>query len=265
MKKIAVILLGILMTQVVAAQIPFKVITVNGEIVATKAKVTLQNGLEVKSDEQFEFVKPHSRAALINSDYGRVVLTEASVADAFSKAAFAPAISTVSSRGINLTTLSDLKSFFTGDFLIIDELRHRIDPLEFPMNDQKYFFVRYDYNGEVVNKRLDFDKNNLIFNVDQMLTVDGKKIGEAAQITKMTLYYYDSTKKTPESILINTITPVFIKTDDIRSEIAMIMDVLKEKPYEVITSEVYDYLNTFYGFIDKEPMEHWFKQHFPNK
>ena len=64
------VLLPILLAFTVASftQLPYKVITVNGEIVATKANVTLENGIEVNSDDNFDFRKPNSRAAMINSE-----------------------------------------------------------------------------------------------------------------------------------------------------------------------------------------------------
>ncbi|MCB8963727.1 MAG: hypothetical protein H6536_01630 [Bacteroidales bacterium] len=265
MKKFTAVILGIIVAQMVAAQIPYKVITVNGEIMAKKAKLTLQNGVEVKSDDNFDFVKPNSRAALINSEYGRVVLTETNAAQAFAKAAFAPAISTVSSRAASMTTLTDLKGFFSGSMLIIDKLEQKIDASSFPMNHQKHFFVRYSYNNETINKKLQFNGDRLIINPDEILVVDGKPIPNPEQISEITLFYYDSSNKTPESILINSFRPVFVKTADIKGEVKTIVDEFKSKNYETVLSEVYDYLNNFYGYTEKEELEKWLNSNFDFK
>jgi len=265
MKRFITIILGILLANIAIAQIPYKVITVNGEIMATKAKLTLQNGIEVKSDDNFNFLKPNSRAALINSEYGRVVLTETNAAQAFAKAAFAPAISTVSSRAASMTTLADLKGFFSGNMLIIDKLEQKIDASLFPMNDQKHFFVRYNYNNETINKKLQFNGDRVIINPDEIFAIDGKPIANPEQISEITLFYYDNSGKTPESILINSFRPVFVKTSDIKGEIKTIVDEFKSKNYEMIISEVYDYLNNFYGYMEKEEMEKWLNSNFELK
>ncbi len=265
MKKFTAILLGIIVAQLVAAQIPYKVITVNGEIMATKAKLTLQNGVEVKSDDNFDFVKPNSRAALINSEYGRVVLTETNAAQAFAKAAFAPAISTVSSRAASMTTLADLKGFFSGNMLIIDKLEQKVDVSTFPMNEQQHFFVRYTYNNETINKKLLFNGDKVIINPDEIFAIDGKPISNPEQISEITLFYYNNSNNAPESILINSFRPVFVKTADIKGEVKTIVDEFKSKNYETIISEVYDYLNNFYGYMEKEEMEKWLSNNFELK
>ncbi|BDX37989.1 hypothetical protein CYCD_13440 [Tenuifilaceae bacterium CYCD] len=265
MKKLTTLLVGLIIAQATIAQVPYKVITVNGEIMAKKAKVTLQNGIEVKSDDNFDFLKPNSRAALINSDYGRVVLTETNVANAFSKAAFAPAISTVSSRGASMTTLADLKGFFSGNMLIIDKLDQKIDASAFPMNDQKHFFVRYTYNNETINKKLNFNGDIITINPEEIFSIDGKAIENPDQISEVTLFYYDSSNDTPESILINSFHPVFVKTANIKGEVKTIVDEFQNKSYEMIISEVYDYLNNFYGYMEKEELEKWLNSNFELK
>ena len=143
MKKLTLISLLLLFAASLYSQIPYKVITVNGEIVATKANITLQNGVEINSDDNFDFRKPNSRAAMINSERGRVVLTEQNATDAFAKAAFAPAISSISSRGGSASSVADLKSIFEEKVLIIDKMELKVGTDIFPMMDEKFFFIRY--------------------------------------------------------------------------------------------------------------------------
>lgn len=265
MKKILTLILGTLLLQIGVAQIPYKVITVNGEIVATKANLTLKNGLEVKSDDNFNFVRPNSRAALINSDYGRIVLTENNVDDAFSKAAFAPPISTVSARGANIATLPDLKNFFSGDILVIDEMKQKISPSLFQMDNDRYFFLRFTYEDEAINKKLGFFQDSLVINYDEILVIDDKTIEHPEGISQVALYYYDSSKDIPESILINEFNFVFLKTAELKDEVKTIIDEFRVKGYDVVLAEVYDYLNSFYGTIDKIDMEKWLTNNFDIK
>lgn len=242
-------------------QLPFKVITVNGEIVAVKANVTLQNGLEVLSNENFDFKKPNSRAVMINSERGRIVLTEQNATDAFSKAAFAPAISAVSSRSSSMVSQADIKNYFSNKLLVLDKLEVKIGSDLYPLNENSFFFVRYTYNGETINKRLPFKENVLFINKADIYTVDGKAI-EMPDKNEISLYYYRKGSETPESVFISNFMPIFVKTNDIKPEVSIIIDEFKGKPTDQIIGEVYDYLTSFYGSIDKSDVEKWVKVEF---
>jgi hypothetical protein len=243
------------------AQLPFKVITVNGEIIATKAKLTLENGVEVFSDDNFEFRKPNSRAAMINSERGRVVLTEQNVADAFSRAAFAPAMSSVSARSGAVSSLAELQNIFSDKVLIIDKVELQVGPEYFPMEEQKFFFLRYMYKNERVNKRLAFKGDMLLIDMKEVLSVDGKPISES-DASEFTLYYHKNIDGKPESVLISSFEPLFVSSEQVKPEIAIIVDEFKGADNEKILAEVYDYLSSFYGKVDRPNLEKWLKKEF---
>ena len=261
MKRLVLLLTMPLYVFVVSAQVPFKVITVNGEIIATKANVTLQNGIEVSSDDNFDFRKPNSRAAMINSERGRIVLTEQNASDAFSKAAFAPPISSISSRSATLSNIADLKNTFDDKVLIIESMKLKVGADEFPMEDNKFFYIRYTYNDETVNKKLTFVNDTLIIDKDELFSVDGKAIDNSG-VNQVSLYYYRKGEQKPESILINTFEPVFVNSQQLKPEIDIIYKELKGKSSEMLLSEIYDYLNMFYGKIDKEDLKVWLKKEY---
>ena len=243
------------------SQVPFKVITVNGEIIATKANVTLENGVEVNSDDNFDFRRPNSRAAMINSERGRIVLTEQNAADAFSRAAFAPAMSSVSSRSGAVSSLSELQSVFTNKMLIIDEIDLQVGAELFPMEDQKFFFIRYSYNNETINKRLPFKGDVLTIDKDELFVVDGKPI-PGPDSKEVTLYYHKKTDDTPESILITSFEPIFVSSESLKPEVKIIIDEFQGEPTEKVLAEVYDYLSSFYGNVDRTHLECWLKKEF---
>jgi hypothetical protein len=260
--KRSLIVLGLLaFTMVTFAQLPFKVITVNGEIIAVKAKVTLENGVEVNSDDNFEFRRPNSRAAMINSERGRIVLTEQNVADAFSRAAFAPAMSSVSARSGPVASLSDLQNVFSDKILIIDRVELQIGADYFPMDEQRFFFIRYKHKNEVVNKRLNYKGDLLFIDMNEVLQVDGKPIKED-DASDFALYYHKRSDSSPESVLISSFSPVFLRTNQVKPEIAVIVNEFRGADGEIILAEVYDYLSSFYGKVDKPNLERWLKKEF---
>lgn len=261
MKRIALLSVLMAFSLAVTSQVPFKVITVNGEIIATKANLTLQNGVEVNSDDNFDFRKPNSRAALINSERGRVVLTEQNAADAFTRAAFAPAMSSVSSRSGAVSTMAALQSIFTDKMLIIDEIEIQVGNELFPMEDQKFFFIRYTYNNETINKRLPFTGETLKVSKDELFVVDGKPIS-SPDSKIVSLYYHKKTDNNPESILIKSFEPLFVAGESLKPEVKIIIDEFKGQPNEKILAEIYSYLNSFYGNIDRTHLECWLSKEF---
>lgn len=261
MKKILLFSAFLLVFFAVKSQVPFKVITVNGEIVATKANVTLQNGLEVSSDDNFDFRKPNSRAAMINSERGRIVLTEQNAAEAFSKAAFAPAISSISARSGSATTVADLQNIFADKVLILEKMEIKVGADIFPMMDQNFFFIRYQLNDETINKKLPFRGDTVIIDKAELFTIDGKSV-EMPGVKEFSIYYYSKKEDKAESLLINTFEPVFVTSEQIKPEIDIIVDELYGKSFDTVLAEVYDYVNSFYGKIDKDYLSAWLKKHY---
>ncbi len=257
------VLLPILLAFTVASftQLPYKVITVNGEIVATKANVTLENGIEVNSDDNFDFRKPNSRAAMINSERGRVILTEQNAADAFSRAAFAPAMSSVSSRSGAVSSIVELQNIFANKMVIINKLDLQVGADYFPMEEQKFFFIRFTYNSETINKRLPFKGDVMTIDQAELYVVDGKPI-PAPDTKEVSLYYHKKTDDQPESVLICTFEPVFMNGEILKAEVKVIVDEFEGQPSDKVLAEVYDYLTSFYGNVDRTHLEQWLKKEF---
>jgi len=145
--------------------------------------------------------------------------------------------------------------------LIIDSMKLKVGADEFPMEDNKFFYIRYTYNDETVNKKLTFVNDTLIIDKDELFSVDGKAIDNSG-VSQVSLYYYRKGEQKPESILINTFEPVFVNSQQLKPEIDIIYKELKGKSSEMLLSEIYDYLNMFYGKIDKEDLKVWLKKEY---
>lgn len=246
------------------AQNPYKVISVNGEILAKKANIKLQSGIEVKSDDNFAFIIPNSRAALINPKLGRIILTEQNATDAFSKAAFAPAISSVKTRGtINTSIFSknQLVSLFSDQLCIIDKLEIKISESLFPMSSNAYFFIRYIYKGEEINKRLSFKSDTLIIEKNELYTIDGNPIPNP-DVKEMKLYYYEIMGKNAKATYLSSFNLSFISGDMLKHEVKVILDAMAKESYDKKIAEVYDFVTQFYGAIDIDYLEKWVNKEF---
>lgn len=275
------LILSLLIVNTAYSQNLFKVISVNGEILAKKINKKLATGTEVGNDEQFVFIMPNSRAALINPKYGRIILTEQNANDAFSKAAFAPAISTTVTRAskslfeeeeitytlnnnsilVNFYSKNQISSFFNKPLVIIDQLKLIINPNLYPMNEKSYFFIRYLYKGEEINKKLSFTGDTLIINKKDLYTVDGKPIPNP-DINEMKLYYYTTSEEKPRAILIATFNLYFLNSDTLKEEVKIIVESLKDESNSFIINEIYNYINSFYNPIDYEYLLYWLHKEF---
>jgi hypothetical protein len=260
MKRITVLLAIFLFAASAGAQDLFKVISVNGEIIATKANVTLENGVQVSSDDDFNFVVPNSRAAMINSNLGRVVLTEQNAADAFSRAAFAPAMSSISTRAGNISNSAELQNMFCENMLIIDKMEVSVGANVYPMGDQTFFYISYMYDNENINKRLEFSGDKFIVDKEAIFNIDGKPIDDK-KVQELKLYYYKRTG-VPESTLIASFSPLFISSAEIKPEIQIIVDELNNLPYNNLLAEVFEYLKAFYGVAERANLEAWMSKEF---
>ncbi|HOU98086.1 MAG TPA: hypothetical protein PLP65_04500 [Bacteroidales bacterium] len=251
--------LFIVMSIQLYAQNPYKVISVNGEILAKKANIKLQSGVEVKSDDNFAFMIPNSRAALINPKLGRIILTEQNATDAFSKAAFAPAISSVKTRGMisnSIVSKNQLVSMFSDHLYVIDKLEIKINQSLFPMNNNAYFFIRYTYKGEEINKRLSFKSDTLILDKNSLYTIDGVPIPNP-DVSEMKLYYYEILGENAKATFLSAFNLSFIDGEKLKSEVKIILDAIAKESYDKKMAEVYDYVTQFYGTVDLEYLENW--------
>jgi hypothetical protein len=212
-------------------------------------------------------MKPNSRAALINSKAGRIILTEQNSSDIFAKAAFAPPMNTVSTRGFSnelLTSKLHISNYFNEKLLVVDNLKIRINSKTFPMTENSYFFIRYMYNGDEINKRLSYKADTLVIDKNELYTVDGKPIPNP-DINQMSLYYYEIIDDNSKATYISSFDLIFIPREQLKNEVKIIIDECKNKPYDAIIAEVYDYLSTFYGAVDKSYVESWVNEDFDLK
>ena len=240
----------------IQAQENYKVIRVNGQILNTKTNSNLQTGSIFKDNDELSFSNSSSRAAVVNSK-GRYVLQANNNRNAYAKAFLTPAMSNMSSRSGAIVNQMDLEKHFSGNYLIFNIEKIKVNKDNFPMNEQKFFYIRYQYKGEKINKRLSFNADSLILNQKELMTVDGKPIPNP-DITEMKLFYLDG--KT--SALIGDFNPVFVKDDELKEEVKIVLETIKTKSKKEKIEEILSYINDFYGKPNKENLTTWIEENF---
>lgn len=244
------------------AQDIFTVIKVSGNIVIQRTGTILNIGTDFRQDESLLFRSSDSRAAVINPNRGRYILTSDNSGDfRSSKSVFLPSSGKVSTRSTGgIYDVEGLKQYLEGYFVIFDEIRVKINPKVFPMNEKKYFYIRYTYKNEIINKKLAFIADTLLILKDELLTIDGKQIPNP-EITEMKLFYMEEGEKYVSTPICSFI-PVFPDFDALRLEVSIIVDKMKGKPYKDVFTEISAYINDFYGKPDADNLNYWLKQNF---
>jgi hypothetical protein len=241
----------------------FKVIHINGTIVAQSTQKSLERGSSFSETEKFNYKTKDATAMVINTKAGtRYVLKNSSGTENYQKANLTPSMSNISSRSAGLNNRFDLKSHFDGKLVILETLRIKINKSIFPMNENQFFFIRYLYKGEIINKKLSFKNDTLMINKDSLLSVDGKPILNE-EITEMELMYYSTVNdKLISTLISSTFYPVFPVDSVLKEEIKIMKDVLKDRPEPEIINTVNNYIIDVYGKTDYENIEEWYRKTF---
>ena len=248
MKPFVLLLIAFVLSQGIQSQTSYKVIKVNGKIQYVRTGSNMSLGDVFAEDEDLSFDAPNSRAAVINPEKGRFILTPESASQlSGARSNFLPAISNISTRGGALNSLNDIQNQFTGPIAIIHTASWHLNPYQFPMDENSFFYLQFQYKGETINKKLDFEENNLIFSRNEILRVDGKSIPAADNPTTF-LYYYSA----DGSQFISSFDLIFPDSEMFKSEARIILHELNDQEYSRKVNELSGYLFEFYGKPDKE-------------
>ncbi len=238
-------------------QVDFKVIKVNGTIVLRTKGVNLETGTVFTDRDDLVFRSDDATAAVINPQKGRVVITSRSHDLSSARSNYLPSMYNISSRGISILSLSGLKSNFAGKYVVLDRQGVEIDTDDFPMDNDHFFFFRYNYKGEEINKKLPFSGDTLFVDKKALFTVDGTAI-PMADNTKIRLYY----RKSNESVLISEFDLIFPDMVQLKKETGIILNEVKDKSAGEKVAEVGSFIGEFYGNIQPEYLTEWLQKEF---
>ncbi|HEY5470784.1 MAG TPA: hypothetical protein VIK07_09700 [Bacteroidales bacterium] len=238
-------------------QTDFKVIKVNGTILQKTKGTSLETGTVFSDKEELVFRSEDATAAVINSQVGRLVLTSKNHDLASARSNYLPAMYNISSRSISISDNSDLSSLFSGKYVVLERQSIEIDDKAFPMNNDHFFFLRYVFNGEDINKKLDYSGDTLIIERKNLFTVDGKPI-PSADNTSIKLFY----RKGTESVSISEFDLIFPDMNQLKKEVKVILDEIKGKPVKEKIGEIGSYINENYGKVRSENLTTWLKSNF---
>lgn len=239
----------------VSAADKYKVIKVDGQIIFQTTKENMKIGDVFVSGTGLEFKTVQSRAAVISNLKGRFVLSAAEKG----QTKILPAANNISSRAGALINVIDLQNHFSGRYLVIDKMELEVGEEAFPISEESFFYLAYYHNDEQIRKKLDNDGNKIILDKEEIFKIDGRPID--VEEKEMTLFY----RKDGASSKINTFTPVFPDTEELKLEVDIILEEYEGKDNATKIKEVTAYLNEFYGKPQQENLNAWLESEFEIK
>ncbi len=244
--------LTILLSLFISAQ-SYTVIHSIGKIYDASSGSYLKKGSKVSESAQLKFETEGAKAAVLSSSRGRFIIQKNSTSSQQSDLAYtlssviSPVRGRLSTRagGIN-NQLDFQKHFGEGPIAIVgDSYKVAISPNAYPMNDQKFFYAQYSYNGERINKKLSNDGDSLLVEVASFFAVDKNPINPA-EISDAQLFYYDAEKQ--ESISITSLNLNVVSNEELRSLVDSFSDLSKDQQ----TDALHELINDLYGRCSKE-------------
>lgn len=241
--------------QAIGQNSDYKVIKVSGTILLQKSNAALQMGTIFGENDELSFQTNNARAAVTNSEKGRFILMPSNANLAYAKANLSPAMSNISSRGGSMLNALDLENHFSGKYAIIDKVDIKINPVLFPMDKNNFFYMRYIYKGDTINKQLSFSNDTLIIKKSELLTVDGQPIPNPDVSTMEILYLQKGTEV--KRTHINSFDPIFLDETDLLAEVNILLADIKDKDRETKINEIISYITEMYGKPNKENVVEW--------
>jgi hypothetical protein len=250
----------------------YYVVHIKGEIIhkSTSKKLKLQDQLHF-SDELI-FKHPEAKLVLYNTDKGHFIIDKTSTKDVeqstapiseftknikLEKELFLSSRRYSGTRSTEQERINDLEQFFgINTFVFLgDSYKFRINTNTYPMTSGKYFVYRYSYGGNDYNKRIDYSADTLIFNKHSLYRVKGNLINPV-DAGEVDIYYFNN-KTSP--VKITTLLPVFISENELKTELEVLLNVLKEESLskEQILNKLFDHVELVYGNTNQSMFNNW--------
>lgn len=256
-----------------AGEETYFVLKIHGDVrlAATGAPLTFR--MTLTPTDEIKFASPEDSVALVRPGRGRVTLSAAGATKtpagefmAMLKDTLMPPKKSkmMGTRG-KIMSHDELTRFFSGGgdamtpepLLIIGKGAYDILSPEFPMDEQRFFFIGYEYRGQRINKKLAHNGKTLFIDAS-LYSVDDIPIPRR-EVTDMTLNYID--RLNGARTLICRMTPVFADRERIVEELKAVVSAYPNAaPKDIYEQHAYAYLKEYYGEPDPERLREILEQ-----
>lgn len=254
------ILIYLLMTTSLTMAQDYFVLQVKGQVKRTKSGATVKTKDVIKADEQLTFSSPTDAVAVVNPKSGRYIIkpgapTKKNELFAFVKDALNQASSRLSTRSGGFNNVLDFQTYFKDPILLLPELRYKVNGASYPINDNSFFYIEYQYKGEAIPKQLKINPDSLII-IDrtELFKIDGQPIAAGETSGHQLMYFNNGSASMLSSIQFN-----LAEVETVKSEISVLTDALNSEKAtsKKITDETMAYLLENYAKVDESNLKRW--------
>lgn len=266
-QKLVVFILMAMTINLAQAQDSYHVLQIKGTV-KKSGGLLVKRGDKLTSNISLRFMNKASMLLVNSQKYGRMVLHPNPKGKEISETSYllSNLISRkkASTRSGALNNSIDLKKYLeTEAYLILGkEASLKINPKAFPMSENAFFYLNYQYEGESINKILFYEGNQLFFSQKEIFKIDDTPI-VPEKVTDLKVFYYE--KDGQKSTFISDFNPVFIPEEEVKTPFDSMIALSQES--EISSVEILEmtenYLVRYYGGkIDKAHLRNWLIQQY---
>ena len=251
MKKALIFALVFLITIGLKAEDLF-FLNIKGKI-SSKSGQVFKVGDKITTNDAITFSSSSASAVVISSKRGRLIL-QSKVSNQQTELEYIvsnivqPASGKLSTRSAGIHNKLDLKKVIEkSSFVIIDTTSIFIPSNVYLQDENHFFYLKYHYKGEMINKRLNHE-NDLLLITSKIFTVDSTEI-KSSDVTDITMYHYDA--KMQVSSAVGKFNPSILDLNSLKLEYSVLTkhSSFNEKRNLI---EFFEHINSTYGYFSSE-------------
>lgn len=237
------------------------VLKVKGEIINEQTGQLLKAKDELSLNDRVTFKSDKALAALYNKDSGRFLLKPIKKFEGeFTDYVYALL---VKSKGVIDKGLFSLQKEFESPYFVIGEFKFKLNPKEYPITDNSYFFIRYIYQNDTISKKISSVLDEIVFDKNFVYTLGDKQIDQEL-VDHVDLYYtYIKNDKRREQLISRFILR-FADEENLKKELEAYMELLNAsgKNKDEISEELIAYIVDVYGKTNYDYAKKWLKENY---
>ncbi|MEM6737794.1 MAG: hypothetical protein AAF620_17175 [Bacteroidota bacterium] len=98
-----------------------------------------------------------------------------------------------------ISSPADFESYFSKPYLILDSTTLETNPAIFKLDENRFFYVRFNYENEIINRKIPFESNSLSLGYELFELDDGTLL-DISKIQSAELFYYDMVNSKSEKM-----------------------------------------------------------------
>jgi hypothetical protein len=237
----------------------YYVLQVKGTVRLAKTGAALKSKDVISGADKLIFSTPNDAVAVVSSKNGRAVITptarkRSSELTVMVKDIILPATNKLSTRSGRWNSSVEMKAYLKDTLLLLEAITFRVNPVAFPIDQENFFFIRYKYRDDVINKRIRNSGDSLMIERSGLFMVDDVPIPPGA-VSSMQLLRKEGSS-------VQVMGDLYLSAPDNKAvwdELLIIRQVRGSAiGSDAVIEEFESHLNDSYGKVDHQDFLRWY-------